>query len=112
MLTLNPKEVVKYLRGQNMLAFQCVNSRGMDGVDIIAIPPLDNPFFESIVHLGEKSWETLLIACEEKGIVDKKKRENLIEAAMKYGCIPVLASKIRNELQFRLPPPERSDTLP
>jgi Holliday junction resolvase len=86
------RAVVKHLEKLDYVAFRCAGSKGNSKVDIIAFTPVGIPYY-SVVEDAEQPYRPHLIQSKTSGIISKFEKKRLKEAAEKYGCIPVLASK-------------------
>jgi len=58
--------------------------------DLVAIPPLTEQLTEQLGILG--------IQCKASGKITKHEKEKVIDAAKKYGLIPVLATKFNRRV--------------
>jgi len=81
---------VKHLEKQDYLAYRCASSKGTSKVDVICIAPNEKGFVK--IHL---------IQCKLSGIVSQFEKDQLKQAAEKFGCLPVLASKSKEDGKIR-----------
>lgn len=95
------RAVVKHLERQGYLSFRCAGSKGASKVDIVALCPYDLSL-QVPVNYTLITRSTLLVQCKLSGIVSKFERKQLKEAAEKFGCLPILASKEDGKIKFEV----------
>ena len=93
------------LERRNYLAVRAAGSKGSgpEGakIDIIALYPsiCDDAFFSG-APLRCQCKDRLLVQCKLSGVVSQVDRNRLINAAEKYGCAPVIASKTEEGIKY------------
>jgi len=80
--------VKRKLVGKGYLVTRSAGSKGV--FDLVAIPPLTEQLTEQLGILG--------IQCKASGKITKHEKEKVIDAAKKYGLIPVLATKFNRRV--------------
>ncbi len=90
--------VVKHLEKQGYLSFRCAGSKGASKVDVIALSAIGIPY-HSVVEV-EDPYRPLLIQCKLSGVVSEYELKQLKEAAEKFGCLPLLVSKVAGKIKF------------
>ena len=94
------RAVVKYLDNQGYLTFRCAGSKGNSKVDIVAFAPKPDFYFsgKNFSPVYGCDGDNLLIQCKLSGAISKSERITLVDATIKFDCIPILATKINGNL--------------
>ena len=79
------RKVVKLLESKGYLAVRCAGSKGPSKIAIVAIPALLGDQF--------RTEDIQLIQCKASGTASQFEKEQLTNAAQKYGCVALIASK-------------------
>ena len=96
------RAVVKHLENRGYLAFRCAGSKGNSKVDVVAFAPKPKFYFsgKNFYPIFGCDGGNILIQCKLSGVISKSEQETLNNAAKRFDCIPILASKINGSLHL------------